>query len=256
MTVQIRKLSTTDSDFAKQLSGVLAFEAREDESINTVVANVLNDVRENGDKAVLEYTKRFDRLALGSGAELEISREECEAALASLAPERRKALEVAAERVRIYHEHQKKSCGSDGYSFTDEDGTSLGQKVTPLDSVGIYVPGGKAAYPSSVLMNAIPAQVAGVKEIVMVVPTPDGARNELVLAAAALSGVTRVFTIGGAQAIGALAYGTETIPSVDKIVGRQRLRCRCQTPCFRDGRYRHDCRAFRNSGHLRWQNES
>lgn len=185
MTVQIRKLSTTDSDFAKQLSGVLAFEAREDESINTVVANVLNDVRENGDKAVLEYTKRFDRLALGSGAELEISREECEAALASLAPERRKALEVAAERVRIYHEHQKKSCGSDGYSFTDEDGTSLGQKVTPLDSVGIYVPGGKAAYPSSVLMNAIPAQVAGVKEIVMVVPTPDGARNELVLAAAA-----------------------------------------------------------------------
>ena len=219
MTVQIRKLSTTDSDFAKQLSGVLAFEAREDESINTVVANVLNDVRENGDKAVLEYTKRFDRLALGSGAELEISREECEAALASLAPERRKALEVAAERVRIYHEHQKKSCGSDGYSFTDEDGTSLGQKVTPLDSVGIYVPGGKAAYPSSVLMNAIPAQVAGVKEIVMVVPTPDGARNELVLAAAALSGVTRVFTIGGAQAIGALAYGTETIPSVDKIVG-------------------------------------
>lgn len=157
MTVQIRKLSTTDPDFAKQLSGVLAFEAREDESINTVVANVLNDVKENGDKAVLEYTKRFDRLALNSGAELEISGEECEAALASLSPERRKALEVAAERVRIYHEHQKQSCGSEGYSFTDEDGTSLGQKVTPLDSVGIYVPGGKAAYPSSVLMNAIPA---------------------------------------------------------------------------------------------------
>lgn len=190
MTVQIRKLSTAEPDFVNQLSSILAFEAKEDESINTVVANVLNDVKENGDKAVLEYTKRFDRLALGSGAELEISREECKAALASLSPERRNALEVAAERVRIYHEHQKQSCGGEGYSFTDEDGTSLGQKVTPLDSVGIYVPGGKAAYPSSVLMNAIPAQVAGVKEIVMVVPTPDGAKNELVLAAAALSGVT------------------------------------------------------------------
>ncbi len=219
MTIQIRKLSTAEADFASKLSNILAFEAKEDESINTVVADVLADVRKNGDKAVLEYTRRFDRLSLNSGAELEISKEACKAALAALSPERRKALEIAAERVRIYHEHQKESCGSNGYTFTDEDGTSLGQKVTPLDSVGIYVPGGKAAYPSSVLMNAIPAQVAGVKEIVMVVPTPDGARNELVLAAAALSGVTRVFTIGGAQAIGALAYGTETIPSVDKIVG-------------------------------------
>ena len=219
MTIQIRKLSTAEADFASKLSNILAFEAKEDESINTVVADVLANVRENGDKAVLEYTRRFDRLSLNSGAELEISKEACKAALAALSPERRKALEIAAERVRIYHEHQKESCGSNGYTFTDENGTSLGQKVTPLDSVGIYVPGGKAAYPSSVLMNAIPAQVAGVKEIVMVVPTPDGARNELVLAAAALSGVTRVFTIGGAQAIGALAYGTETIPSVDKIVG-------------------------------------
>lgn len=219
MTVQIRKLATTQSDFRNQLANVLAFEAKEDESINTVVANVLADVRENGDKAVLEYTRRFDRLSVNSVSELEISKAECEAALASLSPERRAALHAAADRVRQYHEYQKRSCGSDGFTYTDTDGTLLGQKITPLDSVGIYVPGGKAAYPSSVLMNAIPANVAGVSEIVMVVPTPDGARNELVLAAAAISGVTRVFAVGGAQAVGALAYGTETIPSVDKIVG-------------------------------------
>lgn len=219
MTVQIRKLETTQSDFRDQLANVLAFEAKEDESINTVVANVLTDVRENGDKAVLEYTRRFDRLSVNSVSELEISKAECEAALASLSPERRAALHAAADRVRQYHEYQKRSCGSDGFTYTDTDGTLLGQKITPLDSVGIYVPGGKAAYPSSVLMNAIPANVAGVSEIVMVVPTPDGARNELVLAAAAISGVTRVFAVGGAQAVGALAYGTETIPSVDKIVG-------------------------------------
>ena len=219
MTVQIRRLATTQSDFKNQLANVLAFEEKEDESINSVVANVLADVKTNGDKAVLEYTRRFDRLSVNSAAELEISKTDCEAALASLTPERRAALQAAANRIRKYHEYQKRSCGSDGFTFTDENGTSLGQKVTPLDSVGIYVPGGKAAYPSSVLMNAIPANVAGVTEIVMVVPTPDGARNELVLAAAALSGVTRVFAVGGAQAIGALAYGTETIPSVDKIVG-------------------------------------
>ena len=219
MTVQIRKLETTQSDFRNQLANVLAFEAKEDESINTVVANVLADVRKNGDKAVLEYTRRFDRLSVNSVSELEISKAECEAALASLSPERRAALHAAADRVRQYHEYQKRSCGSDGFTYTDTDGTLLGQKITPLDSVGIYVPGGKAAYPSSVLMNAIPANVAGVSEIVMVVPTPDGARNELVLAAAAISGVTRVFAVGGAQAVGALAYGTETIPSVDKIVG-------------------------------------
>lgn len=219
MTVQIRKLATTQSDFSNQLANVLAFEAKEDESINTVVANVLADVRENGDKAVLEYTRRFDRLSVNSVSELEISKAECEAALASLSQQRRDALHVAADRVRQYHEYQKRSCGSDGFTYTDTDGTMLGQKITPLDSVGIYVPGGKAAYPSSVLMNAIPANVAGVSEIVMVVPTPDGARNELVLAAAAISGVTRVFAVGGAQAVGALAYGTETIPSVDKIVG-------------------------------------
>ncbi len=219
MTVQIRKLATTQSDFSNQLANVLAFEAKEDESINNVVANVLADVRENGDKAVLEYTRRFDRLSVNSVSELEISKAECEAALASLSQQRRDALHAAADRVRQYHEYQKRSCGSDGFTYTDTDGTMLGQKITPLDSVGIYVPGGKAAYPSSVLMNAIPANVAGVSEIVMVVPTPDGARNELVLAAAAISGVTRVFAVGGAQAVGALAYGTETIPSVDKIVG-------------------------------------
>lgn len=219
MTVQIRKLATTQSDFSNQLANVLAFEAKEDESINTVVANVLADVRENGDKAVLEYTRRFDRLSVNSVSELEISKAECEAALASLSQQRRDALHAAADRVRQYHEYQKRSCGSDGFTYTDTDGTMLGQKITPLDSVGIYVPGGKAAYPSSVLMNAIPANVAGVSEIVMVVPTPDGARNELVLAAAAISGVTRVFAVGGAQAVGALAYGTETITSVDKIVG-------------------------------------
>ena len=219
MTVQIRRLATTQSDFKNQLANVLAFEEKEDESINSVVANVLADVKTNGDKAVLEYTRRFDRLSVNSAAELEISKTDCEAALASLTPERRAALQAAANRIRKYHEYQKRSCGSDGFTFTDENGTSLGQKVTPLDSVGIYVPGGKAAYPSSVLMNAIPANVAGVTEIVMVVPTPDGARNELVLAAAALSGVTRVFAVGGAQAIGALAYGTETIPAVDKMVG-------------------------------------
>ncbi len=219
MTVQIRRLVSTQSDFKNQLTQVLAFEAKEDESINTTVAAILADIRENGDKAVLEYTRRFDRLSVHSATELVISKADCEAALVSLTPERRMALQAAANRIAAYHDYQKRSCGSDGFSFTEEDGTVLGQKVTPLDRIGIYVPGGKAAYPSSVLMNAIPARIAGVKEIIMVVPTPDNVRNELVLAAAALSGVTHVFTVGGAQAIGALAYGTETIPSVDKIVG-------------------------------------
>lgn len=219
MSITIKRLNTTQIDFKKALASALAFEETTDESINTVVANVLADIKANGDKAVLAYTKRFDRLDVESCKQLEITKEECQAALNNLSPARRKALQEAAERIRIYHEKQKASCGSDGFSYEDEDGTFLGQKVTPLDSVGIYVPGGKAAYPSSVLMNAIPAQVAGVKEIIMAVPTPDGARNELVLAAAALSGVTRVFAVGGAQAIGALAYGTQTIPAVDKIVG-------------------------------------
>lgn len=219
MTVQIRKLDSTASDFKAQLSTVLAFEASEDEAIDRAAAQILADVKAHGDSAVLEFTNRFDRLEAASVASLEIGQEELRAALDSLTPERRNALQTAADRVRIYHERQKRETGGDGFTYTEADGTVLGQKVTPLDRVGIYVPGGKAAYPSSVLMNAIPAKVAGVQEVIMVVPTPAGVKNELVLAAAAIAGVDRVFTIGGAQAVGALAYGTATIPQVDKIVG-------------------------------------
>lgn len=219
MALSIRRLDSINPDFAQQLSAVLAFEAAEDEAIDQAAAKILADVKARGDAAVLDATNRFDRLDASSVAALEIGQDELQRALAGLAPERRTALQSAADRVRSYHERQKAECGSDGFTYTEADGTLLGQKVTPLDRVGIYVPGGKAAYPSSVLMNAIPAKVAGVSEIIMVVPTPSGVRNELVLAAAAISGVDRVFTIGGAQAVGALAYGTATIPQVDKIVG-------------------------------------
>jgi histidinol dehydrogenase len=219
MAIQIRKLDSTTADFKAQLSAVLAFEASEDEAIDRAAAQILGDVKARGDVAVLEYTNRFDKLDATSVAALEIGKEELAAALNGLTPQRRAALQTAADRVRDYHQRQKKETGSDGFSYTEADGTVLGQKVTPLDRVGIYVPGGKAAYPSSVLMNAIPARVAGVQEIIMVVPTPGGVKNELVLAAAAIAGVDRVFTIGGAQAVGALAYGTATIPQVDKIVG-------------------------------------
>jgi histidinol dehydrogenase len=219
MPIQIRKLDSTAADFAAQLRTVLAFEASEDEAIDQAVARILADVKTRGDAAVLEYTNRFDRLNAGGVGVLEIEQAELQAALNNLPEKRRAALQTAADRVRAYHQRQKKECGSDGFKYTEADGTVLGQKVTPLDRVGIYVPGGKAAYPSSVLMNAIPAKVAGVQEIIMVVPTPDGVKNELVLAAAAIAGVDRVFTIGGAQAVGALAYGTATIPQVDKIVG-------------------------------------
>ena len=198
---------------------VLAFEAAEDEAIDRAAANILGEVKQRGDDAVLQYTRQFDRLPASSVAALEIPRAELQAALDGLTPQRRDALQQAADRVRVYHQRQKQECGSDGFSFTEPDGTVLGQKVTALDKVGIYVPGGKAAYPSSVLMNAIPAKVAGVGEVIMVVPTPDGVKNALVLAAAAIAGVDRVFTIGGAQAVAALAYGTATIPQVDKIVG-------------------------------------
>jgi len=217
--IQIRKLDSTVENFKTQLSAVLAFEASEDEAIDRAAAQILADVKTRGDAAVLEYTNRFDKLNANSVAALEINQDELRAALAGLTPERRAALQTAADRVRAYHERQKQECGSDGFTYTEADGTVLGQKVTALDRVGIYVPGGKAAYPSSVLMNAIPAKVAGVQEIIMVVPTPSGVRNELVLAAAAIAGVDRVFTVGGAQAVGALAYGTATIPQVDKIVG-------------------------------------
>ncbi|HEY4541604.1 MAG TPA: histidinol dehydrogenase [Noviherbaspirillum sp.] len=219
MAIHIRKLDTTDPQFKTKLSILLTFEAGEDEAIDRAAAQILADVKARGDAAVLEYTNRFDKLDAHEVASLELKQSELQAALDGLAPERKNALQTAAERVRAYHERQKQETGSDGFRYTEADGTILGQKVTPLDRVGIYVPGGKAAYPSSVLMNAIPAKVAGVHEIVMVVPTPNGVKNELVLAAAAIAGVDRVFTIGGAQAVGALAYGTATVPPVDKIVG-------------------------------------
>jgi histidinol dehydrogenase len=217
MAVQIRKLDSTHDGFTQQLHALLAFEAATDDAIETAVSKILADVKQRGDAAVLEYTNRFDRVSAGSMAAFDLSQEELQAALDALPPAQREALQTAAERVRAFHERQKQELN--GFTYTEADGTVLGQRVTPLDRVGIYVPGGKAAYPSSVLMNAIPAQVAGVQDIVMVVPTPDGVKNQMVLAAAAIAGVTRVITIGGAQAVAALAYGTETIPAVDKIVG-------------------------------------
>jgi histidinol dehydrogenase len=193
----------------------LAFETAQDDSVDQVVANILKDVKTRGDAAVLEYTNRFDKTNASSIAELEIGKAELQAALDGLPSEQRLALQAAADRVKSYHEKQVMP----SWSYTEADGTLLGQQVTALDRVGLYVPGGKAAYPSSVLMNAIPAKVAGVQELIMVVPTPNGERNQLVLAAAAISGVDRVFCLGGAQAVGALAYGTETVPQVDKVTG-------------------------------------
>ncbi|MDP3785499.1 MAG: histidinol dehydrogenase [Undibacterium sp.] len=219
MQTKLTRLDSRQEKFAQTLRQLLAFEASEDAAIDHAVVQILAAVKTGGDTAVLEYTQRFDRLVATDMQALEISAAELQAALVGLPPARREALETAAARVRAYHEVQKRECGSSGFSYTEADGTILGQKVTPLDRVGIYVPGGKAAYPSSVLMNAIPAKVAGVQEIIMVVPTPDGVRNPLVLAAAAIAGVDRVFTIGGAQAVAALAYGTASIPQVDKIVG-------------------------------------
>ena len=218
MSVAIRGLATTDADFELAFQRVLHWSDETGQSIEQVVSAILNDVRSRGDAAVLEYTRRFDGVDAASVAALEIGQAELRAALDAIDPPQRAALEAAAQRVRSYHERQLDACGR-SWSYRDADGTLLGQKVTPLDRVGIYVPGGKAAYPSSVLMNALPAKVAGVGEIVMVVPTPKGVRNEMVLAAAALAGVDRAFTIGGAQAVGALAYGTETIPAVHKITG-------------------------------------
>ncbi len=219
MPIQIRTLDSVQADFRQQLAQVLAFEAAEDEAVDRAAATILAAVKARGDAAVLDYTRQFDRLQAASVAALEVPQAALQAALSNLPPAQRAALQTAADRVRAYHERQKQECGSAGFTYTETDGTVLGQKVTPLDRVGIYVPGGKAAYPSSVLMNAIPAKVAGVAEVIMVVPTPDGVKNELVLAAAAIAGVDRVFTIGGAQAVGALAYGTATIAAVDKIVG-------------------------------------
>jgi histidinol dehydrogenase len=212
------RLSTAAAGFEADFQARLHWSADTDAAIEQVVADILADVRRRGDTAVLEYMRRFDRLDVDSLQALELEARELRAAFDALPVPQREALEAAASRVRSYHEAQKKASG-ESWQYRDDDGTLLGQKVTPLDRVGIYVPGGKAAYPSSVLMNAIPAHVAGVGEIIMVVPTPDGEKNPLVLAAAHVAGVTRAFTIGGAQAVAALAYGTATIPAVDKITG-------------------------------------
>ncbi|ABM93793.1 histidinol dehydrogenase [Methylibium petroleiphilum] len=216
--VNLRRLATTQPDFEAAFRAVQHWSAETDDAIEGRVAEILADVRQRGDAAVLEYTARFDALPVGSMGELELTQADFAAAFAAITPAQRDALQQATRRIRSYHERQLDACGR-SWSYRDEDGTLLGQKVTPLDRVGIYVPGGKAAYPSSLLMNAVPAHVAGVPEIVMVVPTPKGERNTLVLAAAHVAGVTRAFTIGGAQAVAALAYGTATVPQVDKITG-------------------------------------
>ena len=214
-SLNIRRLKAGQADFDQQLKVMLAWESVSDRAVNERVDQILQQVREQGDAAVVELTNRFDATRASTMADLELSQARLQQALEAITPEQRSALETAAQRVRDYHEKQLAT----SWQYEEADGTLLGQQVTPMGRVGIYVPGGKAAYPSSVLMNAMPAKVAGVDEIIMVVPTPQGVINEMVLAAAAIAGVTRVFTIGGAQAVAALAYGTETVPAVDKIVG-------------------------------------
>jgi len=211
----LRRFDSASPDFQSQLEALLAFETSQDPQLEERVVAILADVKTRGDAAVIEYTNRFDGMQVKDMAGLELRQSDLKAAFLRLPVEQRSALEEAAIRVREYHEHQKAA----SWQYTDADGTVLGQQITPLDRVGIYVPGGKASYPSSVLMNALPAHVAGVNEIIMVVPTPRGERNDLVLAAADIAGVSRVFTIGGAQVVAALAYGTATIPAVDKITG-------------------------------------
>ena len=213
--MNVRRLKASDSDFQAQLQALLAWESVSDDSVLTTVNEILKAIRQRGDQALLEYTGKFDRLQVDSVAELEMPADRLRQAFDGIAASEQHALQQAAARIRAYAEHQKMQ----SWQYTEDDGTVLGQQVSPLDRVGLYVPGGKAAYPSSVLMNAIPATLAGVGELIMVVPTPDGEVNELVLAAAHTAGVDRVFTIGGAQAVAALAYGTQTIPAVDKIVG-------------------------------------
>ena len=213
--ISIRRLSSRDADFDAALDHLLAFEGKQDASIDATVADMVAQVKARGDAALIEYTRRFDRFDVSSAAELELPRAALQSALHGLSAADREALEFAAHRIHLFHEKQLQH----SWRYTESDGTVLGQQVIPLDKVGLYVPGGKASYPSSVLMNAVAAKVAGVGELIMATPTPNGARNELVLAAAAIAGVDRVFTIGGAQAVAALAYGTATIPRVDKIVG-------------------------------------
>jgi len=211
----LRRLSSAQPDFDACLSVLSAFESAQDPQVDAAVAGILAEVRRRGDPAVIDYTRRFDHIEAASMRDLEITPEQLQGALERLPEPQRTALDRAAERIRAFHMRQLQ----DSWSYEEADGTQLGQRVTPLDRVGLYVPGGKAAYPSSVLMNSIPAKVAGVEQVIMVVPTPGGERSDLVMAAACLAGVDRVYTIGGAQAIGALAYGTQTIPQVDKIVG-------------------------------------
>jgi histidinol dehydrogenase len=212
---EIKRLDTGNAGFWDELEALLAWEGVSDDDVNTTVRHILSEVRRRGDEALLEFTNRFDRMSATSIGELELPKARLDEALVTIPAQQRSALELSAERVRAYHEHQQQA----SWSYLEADGTLLGQQVTALERAGLYVPGGKAAYPSSVLMNAIPAKVAGVDELIMVVPTPDGEVNELVLAAAAVAGVDRAFAVGGAQAVAALAYGTETIPKVDKIVG-------------------------------------
>ena len=215
MSINIKKLSTQEDGFKTQLDALLAWDSVSDINVQQAVSNIVFDVRKRGNDALLEYTNQFDRCDFTSAEQLEVSSSDIQAAMTRVDRVVLEALKAAAERVRSYHLHQKQ----DSWQYEEADGTVLGQQVMPLDRVGVYVPGGKAAYPSSVLMNVMPAKVAGVQEIIMVVPTPDGVVNDIVLAAASIAGVDRIFTVGGAQAVAALAYGTETIPKVDKIVG-------------------------------------
>ena len=213
--LKVNRLNSDSPQFKETLLASLSLPAGDDTAIDAAVVKILNQVKTKGDDALLALTQHFDRVSVNRAQELEITKAELELAYRDLSAEQRLALDFAADRVRTYHEKQKIETGCRSWEYSESDGTRLGQKVSPLDRVGIYVPGGKAAYPSSVLMNAIPAKVAGVPELIMAVPTPDGARNPLVLAAAWVAGVDRVFTIGGAQAVAALAYGTQTIPAVD-----------------------------------------
>ncbi|MCK5386632.1 MAG: histidinol dehydrogenase, partial [Gammaproteobacteria bacterium] len=213
--MKIKRLTTTQANYQSQMETLLAWEGVSDDQVNSTVRDILKNIRLRGDDALVEYTNKFDRMNVSSMKELTFTKEQLDTAYKNIPADQREALETAAERVRSYHKHQI----MESWSYTEDDGTLLGQQITALDRVGLYVPGGKATYPSSVLMNAIPAKVAGVEEIVMVVPTPDGVVNDMVLAAAKIAGVDTVFAVGGAQAVAALAYGTETVPGVDKIVG-------------------------------------
>ncbi len=211
----ISKLSSTQADFQEKLSSLLSWEGVSNNDVAKTVDDIIANIRKTGDQALVDYTNKFDRMSAADIGELTIEVAALKEAFDTLGEKEKTALQTAADRVRIYHQKQKQNT----WTYVEDDGTMLGQKITPLDRVGLYVPGGKAAYPSSVLMNAIPAKVAGVEELIMVVPTPDGVVNQLVLAAAYISGVDTVFTVGGAQAVAALAYGTQTIPKVDKVVG-------------------------------------